>query len=448
MKKIKKMSIASLSVAAAFMTTFLVSAAVKRDESKPNTDPWDYSLLSSDGNTTLNCTLQSICVDGDMRSNHDINLVGTDFYIEGDVVASNKILEDVLIVDTGRSFTGYDAIEVPNKWDSVYSKATENGGYAYIPDYINESSLEINSTVLSDTNVNIKVLSDIVKDDPDENKGEGKTGIFGAGFMTSAYENYEKWKTILPLFNGDINIDENESGHKDVLELARKSEFIPIQEQSVSGNWVNYDKLPGAAISDNFGNDGISNYISKLKKENPVFDIGNDDSVVIQSQWDNSTINPDNTNSKSIKITNGNCTLNGNYDKIEEIKLENYGGMQLIGDFQNLKYIYKTSWGNLNLAGNFPSLECIYMPGGQLLLGTVDKGFSANDVTIINETGTVAVYTAQDTKITDSRIVTSQNILMRGAGKNADVAEFNAENTIMAVELSRNVQSENTQNLG
>lgn len=431
MKIIKKFSIATLSVTAAFMTSIFVSAAIQKDESKPNTNPWDYALLSSSGNTTLNCTLQSICVDGDMRSNHDINLVGTDFYIEGDVVASGKILEDVLIVDTGRSFTGYDAIEVSNKWDSVYSIATKNGGYPYISDYINESSLEINSTALSDVDVNIKVLSDIVKDDPDENKGEGKTGIFGAGFMTSAYENYEKWKTILPLFNGDINIDESESGHKDVLELARKSEFIPIQEQSVSSNWDNYDKLPGAAITDNFGSDGISNYISKLKKDNPVFDIGNEDSVVIQSQWDNSTINPDNANSESIKITNGNCTLNGNYDKIEEIKLENYGGMQLIGDFPNLKYIYKTSWGNLNLVGNFPSLECIYMPGGQLLLGNADKGFSANDVTIVNETGIVAIYTAQDTKITDSRIVTSQNVLIRGAGKNNKAAEFNVENTLM-----------------
>ena len=431
MKIIKKFSIATLSVTAAFMTSIFVSAAIQKDESKPNTNPWDYALLSSSGNTTLNCTLQSICVDGDMRSNHDINLVGTDFYIEGDVVASGKILEDVLIVDTGRSFTGYDAIEVSNKWDSVYSIATKNGGYSYISDYINESSLEINSTALSDVDVNIKVLSDIVKDDPDENKGEGKTGIFGAGFMTSTYENYEKWKTILPLFNGDINIDESESGHKDVLELARKSEFIPIQEQSVSSNWDNYDKLPGAAITDNFGSDGISNYISKLKKDNPVFDIGNEDSVVIQSQWDNSTINPDNANSESIKITNGNCTLNGNYDKIEEIKLENYGGMQLIGDFPNLKYIYKTSWGNLNLVGNFPSLECINMPGGQLLLGNADKGFSANDVTIVNETGIVAIYTAQDTKITDSRIVTSQNVLIRGAGKNNKAAEFNVENTLM-----------------
>ncbi len=432
MKKIKKISIAALSVTAAFMTSLFVSAAIQKDESKPNTNPWDYSLLSSSGNTSLNCTLQSICVDGDMRSNQDINLMGTDFYIEGDVVTSGETSEDVLIVDIGRKFIGYDTIEAPNRWDSVYSKAIENSGYAYIPNYIHESSLEINNTALSDVDLNIKVLSDIVKEDPNENKGKGRTGIFGAGFLTSAYDNYEKWKTILPLFDSDISIGENESGHKDVLELARKSGFIPIQEQSVSSNWDNYDKLPGAAITDNFGSDGISNYISKLKKDNPVFDIGNEDSVVIQSQWDNSTINPDNANSESIKITNGNCTLNGNYDKIEEIKLENYGGMQLIGDFPNLKYIYKTSWGNLNLVGNFPSLECIYMPGGQLLLGNADKGFTATDVTIINETGIVAVYTAQDTKITDSRIVTSQNILMRGAGKNAAAAEFNAENTIMA----------------
>lgn len=432
MKKIKKISIATLSVTAAFMTSIFVSAAIQKDESKPNTNPWDYALLSSSGNTTLNCTLQSICVDGDMRSNQDINLLGTDFYIEGDVVTSGEISEDVLIVDIGRKFIGYDTIKVPDRWDNVYTKAKENGGYAYIPNYIYESSLEINNTALSDVDLNIKVISDIVNDDPNKNKGKGRTGIFGAGFLTSAYDNYEKWRTILPLFDADVSIAENESGQKDVLELARKSGFIPIQEQSVSSSWDNYDKLPGAAITDNFGSDGVSRYIDELKKDNPVFDIGNDDSVVIQSQWDNSTINPDNANSKSIKITNGNCTLNGNYDEIEEIKLENYGGMQLIGDFPNLKYIYKTSWGNLNLAGNFPSLECIYMPGGQLLLGTADKGFSANDVTIINETGTVAVYTAQDTKITDSRIFTSQNILIRGAGKNENAAEFNAENTIMA----------------
>lgn len=432
MKKIKKMSITALSVTAVFMTSIFVSAAIQRNERKPNVNPWDYSLLSSSGNISINSTLQSICLDGDMRSNRDIYLTGTDFYIDGDVVTSGNILEDLLIVDIGREYVNYDNIAVPNRWGSVYSKATEKGKYTYIPSYIHESSLEINNTALSEVDLNIEVLSDIVKDDLDESKGEGKTGIFGAGFMTAAYDNYEKWKTIIPLFDGDVSIAENESGHKDVIELAQKSGFIPIQEQPVGSNWDNYDKLPSAAITRNFGSDGISQYIAELKKDNPVFDIGNDYSVVIQSQWDNSSINPENANNKSIKVIYGNCTLNGNYDKIEEIKLENSGGTQLIGDFPNLKYIYKTSWGNLNLAGNFPSLECIYMPGGQLLLGTADKGFAADDVMIINETGTIAVYTAQDTKITNSRILTSQNILMRGSGKNESASEFNVENTIMA----------------
>lgn len=170
MKKIKKISVAALSVTAVFMTSIFVSAAIQKDESKPNTNPWDYALLSSNGNTSLNCTLQSICVDGDMRSNQDINLVGTDFYIEGDVVTFGEISENVLSVDIGRDFTGYDTIEVPDRWDSVYSKATENGGYAYISNYINESYLEINNTALSNADLNIKVLSDIVKDDPSENK--------------------------------------------------------------------------------------------------------------------------------------------------------------------------------------------------------------------------------------------------------------------------------------
>ncbi|MCM1530076.1 MAG: hypothetical protein NC093_08800 [Alistipes sp.] len=93
MNKIIKMSVASLSVTAAFMTFIFVSAAIPKNESKPNANPWDYSLLSSRGNTSLSCTLHSICVDGDMRSNQNINLVGTDFHIEGSVVTSGEISE-------------------------------------------------------------------------------------------------------------------------------------------------------------------------------------------------------------------------------------------------------------------------------------------------------------------------------------------------------------------
>jgi len=159
------------------------------------------------------------------------------------------------------------------------------------------------------------------------------------------------------------------------LELARKSGFIPIQKQTVESDWDNYDKLPVAAISSNFSNNAVSQYIDQLKKDNPVFSVDSNESSVIQAQWNNSTINPSDADKKSITISGGNCTLSGQYRNIEEIKLENEGGTQLIGDFPNLKYIYKTSWSNLNLAGNFPSLECIYMPGGQLLLGTADKDF-------------------------------------------------------------------------
>lgn len=439
MKKIKMAGshILTVALAASVLTSALVSAAVQYIEEKPSDNPWDYTMLSSNGNITLDCRMNAIGMDGDVRSNSNIYLTGTDFYIDGDVVASGKISEDFLILDTGRKFEGVDAIELPDKWDNVYLKATENNDYEYLQHNIDENMLEFNHPVLSDSDLSIHVLSDTIsEDDSDKDNGEGKTGIFGAGFLTSAYDNYEKWKTIIPLFDADISIAENGSGQKDVLELARKSGFIPIQEQNVGSGWENYNKLPTAAISNNFNDDAVSQYIYQLKQDNPVFSISNDKSFVIQAQWNNSTINPSEADTKSVTINGGNCTLNGQYRNIEEIKLENGGGTQLIGDFPNLKYIYKTSWSNLNLAGNFPSLECIYMPGGQLLLGTADKGFSTDNTTIINEKGSIVIYTAQNTKIINSELLSTQNILVRGSGKNEAVSEFNAENTLIAADGS------------
>lgn len=435
MKKIKFVGshVLTVALAASVLTSAIVSATLQYTEEKPSDNPWNYTMLSNNGNITLNCRMNAIGMDGDVRSNSNIYLTGTDFYIDGDVVASGKISEDFLILDTGRKFEGVDTIELPDKWNNVYLKATENNDYEYLQHNIDENMLEFNHPVLSDSDLSIHVLSDTIsEDDSDKDNGEGKTGIFGAGFLTSAYDNYEKWKTIIPLFDADISITENSSGKKDVLELAEKSGFIPIQEQAVGSDWENYDKLPVAAISNNFDNDAVSQYISRLKQDNPVFSVGSSESFVIQAQWNNSTINPSDADTKSVTINGGNCTLNGQYRNIEEIKLENGGGTQLIGDFPNLKYIYKTSWSNLNLAGNFPSLECIYMPGGQLLLGTADKGFSADDATIINETGSIAVYTAQDINITDSEVLSNQNILMRGSGKDADESKLNVENTLMA----------------
>ncbi|MDE6426156.1 MAG: hypothetical protein K2K89_08480 [Ruminococcus sp.] len=402
---------------------------------RPSNNPWDYTLISSDGNVVLNNTLHSFCVGGDIRSNGDTYLNKNDFYIDGDVVTSGLIFRDSLTIDIGESFTGVDMIDVTNKWDNVYSVATESGDYEYIAENIKKNSLELEKTAISESDLYIDISSDIVPDtDLSENSGKGKVGVFGAGYLASAYENYDKWKTIIPLFENDINLSEDSSGKRDLLELAEKSGFIPIREQEVDNKWNNYEKLPRAAINENFSSDGVSQYINKIKQNNPVFETGNKNPVQISGTYSNDTINPTEASAESIVVNGGNFALNGNYENLKEIKLENGGGAQLIGDFPNLKYIYKTSWSNLNLAGNFPSLECIYMPGGQLLLGTADKGFSADNATIINENGSVVVYTAQDINITNSEILSNQNILMRGAGKDAVESEFNAENTLMAAE--------------
>ncbi len=435
MKKIKFVGshVLTVALAASVLTSAIVSATLQYTEEKPSDNPWNYTLLSSGGNIVLNNTSNSICVDSDVRSNGNLYLNGNDFYIDGDAVTFGSISEDVLIVDIGREFTDVNMLDVPDKWNSVYSEATKNGNYRYITGNIKKSSLEFEKTVVSDSNLYIDVSSEFVPDaDISENSGKGKVGVFGAGYLTSAYENYEKWKTIIPLFEDNINLNEDSAGKRSLIELAGKSGFIPIGEQEVSDKWSNYESLPGAVISENFSTNGVSEYINQVKQDNPVFSVGSDESFMIQAQWDNSTVNPSGADAKSIKISGGNCTLNGNYKNVKEIKLENGGGTQLIGDFPNLKYIYKTSWSNLNLAGNFPSLECIYMPGGQLLLGTAEKGFSANNATIINETGSIAVYTAKDINIADSEILSNQNILMRGSGKDADESKLNVENTLMA----------------
>lgn len=437
MKKIKFAGshILSVTLAASVLTSALVSAAVQRMREKPSDNPWNYTLISSDGNVVLNNTLNSFCVGGDIRSNGDTYMNGNDFYIDGDVATSGLVFKDLLTIDIGESFTGVDMIDVPNKWDSVYSVATESGDYEYITENIKKNSLELERTAISESDLYIDISSDIVPDtDLSENSGKGRVGVFGAGYLASAYENYDKWKTIIPLFESDINLSEDSLGKRDLLELADKSGFIPIREQEVDNRWSNYEKLPGATINENFSSDGVSQYINQIKQNNPVFETGNKNPVQISGTYSNDTINPTEASAESIVVNGGNFALNGNYENLKEIKLENGGGTQLIGDFPNLKYIYKTSWSNLNLAGNFPSLECIYMPGGQLLLGTADKGFSADNAKIINENGSVVVYTAQDINITNSEILSNQNILMRGAGKDEVESEFSAENTLMAAE--------------
>lgn len=431
--KSKRIVLSSIA-GAVLISTFAAIITAAQYMNNPKNNPWDYSLLSNSGNIVLNNTSDSISVEGDIRSNNNIYLTGNDFYINGNVVTSGKIIENLRIVDIGQQFQNTDKIAVPNTWNSVYNKATENNDYEYISGSVIDNYSEFEHTAISESDLYIDISSETAPEtDEIKDTGKGKIGVFGAGFLTSAYENLSKWETILPLFEADIILSSDSEGYKDLLELSDKSSFIPIQEQSVNSSWKNYERLPGAAITNNFSDDKLSEYINEVKQNNPVFDVGKSDTKEILGMYDNSSVNPfEAYTAECILISGGNCSLSGNFENIKEIKLDNWGGTQLIGDFPNLKYIYKTSWSNLNLAGNFPALECIYTPGGQLLLGTAEKGFSADNVTIINENGSIAVYTAQDTAITNSEVLSLQNILMRGSGKNETASKLNAENTLMA----------------
>lgn len=100
----------------------------------------------------------------------------------------------------------------------------------------------------------------------------------------------------------------------------------------------------------------------------------------------NGSINPEEAEkARKLVIEGGHITLNGDYENLEEIKLDNWGGVQLIGNFPKLKYIYRTGNSDMNLAGDFPALECVYTMGGQILLGTGDVGFNADNLTVIDE---------------------------------------------------------------
>lgn len=429
--KIKRKRIVSGTVAASVILSSFV-AIVTIAQNNPSDNPWDYSLFSSKENIKLNNTSEAICVEGDIRSNSNINLMGNDFYIDGSAVAAGNITDDVLIVDIGRKFENKDKLEMLDVWKQIEEKASDYGDLEFIENNIEGFSYKIDNPAYSDSELNINISSEQA---PDTTSGQGKVGAFGAGFLANASENLSKWATILPLFNQDINISEDSDGYKNLLELADKSNFIMLQEQAPGINWKNYDSLPGTAITSNFSDNNVSDYITKVKEDNPVFNACDSDTVTIMGSFDNSTVNPEEAlNAKSLTITGGHCALNGNYENLEKIKLDNWGGTQLIGDFPNLKYIYKTSWSNVNLAGNFPSLECIYMSGGQLLLGTNDVGFSIDKALIINESGPIAIYTAKDVTITNSEVLSSRDVLMRGAGKDKTESAFNVENTLFAAQ--------------
>lgn len=268
----------------------------------------------------------------------------------------------------------------------------------------------------------------------------GKIGAFGANFFAKTYLNPDKWSQILPVMYNSSDMETTS-----LVKLGQNSNFIPLQEQGVSSTWSDYDRLPGAAITNNFFESTLTEYMSDLKSGNPVTEICSEGSTTIQA---NNSINPVEAESaKKITVEGGHFSLNGEYNDLEEIKFNSWGGSQLIGSYPNLKYIYKTSGSDLNLVGDFPSLECIYMQGGQLLIGSGDGGFNADGVKIINDYGPVAIYTAKDVTITNSDIATTQMILVRGNGSDQLGSVFNSENTIMAAKSGVMFEDMNDSNI-
>lgn len=425
MKGNKKVRTGVVAISIAAVTAATAVFAAVYDTQKLNDNPWEHTLLVSNDNGTVNAEGGSISVNGDVRSNGGVSLNGDKITVSGYAAANKTVISNSDNVSFGRKYDNAEKITVPNVWNNVYTIAQDIETDKNESRSFTDNSLTLDGAVISGTSLNIDVSADNVPVSETEKDETGKVGAFGAGFFTKAYENKAKWEKIFPILfqNSEFETDS-------VLELGNNSNFIPVQEQVVSNSWQDYEQLPGSVISDNFSEERLKKYISTLKQDNPVFSACTSDFVKIQAD---ASINPEEAeNAKKLVIEGGHITLSGDYENLEEIKLDNWGGAQLIGNFPKLKYIYRTGNSDMNLAGEFPSLEYVYTIGGQLLLGSGDNGFNADNLTVIDEYGPIVVYTAKDVNLTNSRLVTTQMILMRGAGADKSASRFNAENTLMA----------------
>jgi YD repeat-containing protein len=415
-------------------TVVLAYVITHNQERTPSNNPWDYTLFTTGEGQSLKSISQKLDINGDIRSNSDILLNGNNA-VKGFGISAGSVVSSDGTLDVESKIENAEIIEVPNVWENVYGIASSKDNINAEIGNTENNTITFDNPVISDNDMNINVSADVPQTETENSDVEekGKLGVFGAGFLTKVYENPDKWSAIFSALYVDSAVETDETGKKDLISLAENSNFIPVQEQSVGDNWGNYENLPANVLKENFNPNYLPEYLNELKKENPVFSVNSENAVVINGNYDNSTVNPaDTAEAEKIVTQGGNFALNGNYENLEEIKIDSWGGSQLVGNYPNLKYIYKTTWGNLNLAGNFPSLECIYMPGGQLLLGSGIEGFNGDNITFINEYGSVIIYTAKDTTITNSSIVSTQNIAIRGAGKNSVSTNLNLENTVVA----------------
>lgn len=430
----KKSAPIAVAATVAIMTTMISTAFAVSSQwnRRPSDHPWDYTLLASGGDESLTVDANMLTVAGDMRTNGDVGFEGENVSVSGLVVASGMVRSHAASYEAERTIENIDILNVNNVFSNVYGYVSSSGEMSY-SDAVAANMFEVNEPLVSVSSLDLTASKNIPCEEAQEQTN--KFGVFGAGFLTSVYENPSKWNEVLPIFPADTVIEGDASGNRDLLELAKKSAFIPAGEQAVSDMWTHADAIAQTAFRDHFNQSYVSSYIGQLKQDNPVFEVGTDAATTVHCSYDHSMVNPpEAAEAVNLVAMDGNfaLALDGEYEDLETLRLDNWGGSQLIGSYPNLKYIYKTSWGNLNLAGDFPALECVYLPGGQLLLGNGDEGFSADRAVFINENGHIIAYTANDVAMTNCTLVTAQNIVIRGAGKGETAAIFNVENTLFA----------------
>lgn len=435
MKKSKAVKVGAGVVS--LITAFSMAAVALYSNSKLSDNPWNHALLAGDPNGNITTKSNNITVNGNIRSNGNISLKSETVAVNGYAAAVSSVNADV---SEDNIYENVDGIAFPNVYDNVYEIAGEYSLPVNNATLYSSYNLALANMADSSNQLNINVSAETAPSADAGSSIDGKIGAFGARFFAKTYSNPEKWNKIFPVLYKTENGETNS-----LVELGRNSNFIPLEEQGVGDSWSDCDELPNDAISNNFTETQLTEYISSLKTDNPVTSICSEGSVIIQA---NNTVNPESAeDAKKIVVEGGHFSLDGDYSSLEEIRFDSWGGSQLIGSYPNLKYIYKSSWSDLNLVGDFPSLECIYMVGGQLLLGSGDQGFSADGVKIINDYGPIAIYTAKDVNITNSEIVTSQMILMRGAGADKTGSAFNSENTIMAAKYGIMFEDMNDSNV-
>ena len=431
--KAKKSSVTAVitAIAAVSMLSSVIVIGLQSVKS-PSDNPWDYTMLTIGKQGALTSNTDELSVMGDVRSNGNISMSGNKLSITGNAVAMGEVVIDADDREVGRIKDEASEIAASNVFDRVFHVATE-GFQTYYMEQLTEQTYEVTEPIISNSSLSINVSRSNLSSSTEASDTVDKFGAFGTGFLTKVYENPNLWSTVLPVFSDNFTITPGESGHLDVLELGQESAFIPVSSQSVSETWENTERLAGDVFQQYFSQNAVAGLISDAKAASEVFSICSEDSVQLHCGYDNSAINPILAeNASSITTSEGNLALNGEYSALEEIRLDNWGGSQLIGSYPNLKYIYKTSWGNLNLAGDFPSLEGVYLPGGQLLLGNGDYGFSASNADFIDENGIIIVYTANDVNLTNCRLMTNQTIVMRGSGNDAETSKFNGYNSLFA----------------